>query len=434
MGKILLDYFMPISVSESTPEASTAFLKQVCVIATPKAGQEANVGTFFECTSMTQVAARTDNTDCQKLFDAGMSKVFLLLADSLDLAEEMEAEEGEFYTVLISSDFDDDDVEATQAEGLITITSYADLLVTAADTVEVAGVVFTAQSGAATLGTATFRAATSNAATATSLAAQINGHAVAGAKVLATVDDDEVTVTSILTGEIGNTYTLDYTDNGAEIGLTVSGSGTLTGGDGLDLGSFDGVIGYASEDADFLATFAADSKRCGFFMDSANGAATMFYAFGKLLSNLATWQNQQYISTPVDDGVTTLGQANSLFDDKVSFAITDDEFGKRLALFACGGEAIVAPYIMKNLSVDLQSRALTWISANQPQYTNVNASLLEQRLQEDVINQLYIQTQLIEAGVVQVTLQEDNFVATGAIDIAKPTALWRIFSTMGTTL
>ena len=158
------------------------------------------------------------------------------------------------------------------------------------------------------------------------------------------------------------------------------------------------------------------------------------YAFGKLLSNASNWLNQQYITMPFDDGIDTLGDANSLFDDKVCFVLSDDEFGKRLALFAVGGKAIVCPYILKNLRIDLQSAALSWISGNQPQYTKKEAALLETRLQQDVINEDYIDRNLIEAGTVEITLVNDNFVATGDINVAEPKALWRVFSEMRQTL
>lgn len=434
MAKILLDYVFPISVIETVPAASTAFLKQVCVVAKPKSGQEANVGTIFECATTAAVAARTDNTNSTQLFAAGMTKVFILLADELDIAEYIVAGLGDFWTVLISDDFTDADVTETFATGTVTITSYADLLVTAADTIEVAGVVFTAQSGAATLGTATFRAATSNDATAASFAAQINAHEDTAALVLATVDGAVVTITALDAGIAPNEYTLVYDDNGAEVGATVSGSGTLSGGDGLAVGEFDGVIGYSSEDADFVQAFAAQENQCGFLSGESNGAENMFYAFGKLLSNLLNWTNQQYISMPEDDGISTLGAANTHFDDKVSFVLHDEEFGNRLALFVAGGKAITAPYIGKNLRADLQSRTLSWIAANQPTYTLTNAALLEARLQEDVIQQMYVATQWIERGTISVTLGEDNFVASGAINISEPKALWRMFGEMRSTL
>lgn len=126
-----------------------------------------------------------------------------------------------------------------RATGLVTITSFANLLTTTADTVSVAGQAFTAQSGAATPGGATFQAATSNGATAVSLAAQINAHAVVGLKVYAVGNSTAATVTlySIVDGVgstgTGNDIAVAYTDNGGgNIGATISGlsGGKLSGG------------------------------------------------------------------------------------------------------------------------------------------------------------------------------------------------------------
>lgn len=435
MSKILLDYVFPITVITPTPAASTAFLKQVCVVATPKSGQEGNVGTLFECTTMAEVEARTDNDNAQQLFNAGMSKVYILLSDDLDLEDSMTTYLNTFYTVLISDDFDETDFVSAQAEGTVTITSYANLVSTTPDTLAVAGVTFTAQSGAATLGTATFQAASSNDATATSLAAQINAHATAGELVEATADGAVVTIQAIEAGWDGNDIAIAYTDNDTNVGLTLAGlsGGNLSGGAGIFLGTFEGVTGIANDDADVCAAQAVISNRCGFFVDSANGSKSMFYAFGKLLSNASNWLNQQYISMPFDDEVNTLGTANSLFDDRVSFVINDTEFSNRLAFFAAGGKAIVAPYILKNLRIDMQSKALQWISQNQPSYTLKEASLLETRLQEDVINS-YVSRNLIVSGNVAITLVESNFVATGEIEVPEPKALWKVVSEMTQTV
>lgn len=434
--KILLDYVFPITVITPTPEASTAFLKQICVVAKPKSGQEGNVGTMFECTTMTQVAARTDNTNAQQLFNAGMTKVFILLMDDLDLEDAMEANAGEFYTVLISSDFDDDDMTSAQAEGTVTVSSYANLVSGTDDVITIGGTAFTAQAGAATLGDPTFQAATSNNATAASLAAQINAHATIGDLVVATALSAVVTIKAKEAGPAGNDITLTYTDNDTNVGATLGGlsGGKLSGGAGILPGVFEGVIGVSSDDSEFLGDQAVIENRCAFYGSTTNGAKNMFYAFGKLLSNRSNWLNQQYISMPFSDDVETLGDAETFFDDKVSFVIQDDEFGNRLGLFAAGSKAIVAPYILKNLRVDLQSRALSWISGNQPQYTLKEAALLETRLQEDVINALYIALNLITAGTVAITLVESNFVANGAINVAEPKALWRVFSEMRQTL
>ncbi len=430
---ILLDYFFPITAIEPTAQASTAFLKQVCVVATAKSGQEANIGTITLCTSMTAVAALTDNTDAQQLFNAGMSRVYILLAADLYLSEFLEGHESDFYTILISSDFDKDDITETKATGIITISSYANLVSGTDDVITVAGTTFTAQTGAAVLGAGTFQAATSNDATATSLAAQINGHATVGALVTATVLGAVVTLTAKGDGSEGN-ITLTYTDNDTNVGAVLSGlsAGHLANGDGLFLGSFTGVTGIAEDDLAFLATQAAIQNRCSFYSKAANGAKNMFYAFGKLLSNALTWRNQQYISLPVSDDVETLGDSESLFDDRISFAIEDDQYGNRLALFCCGGKAIFAPYVIKNLEIDMQSAALSYISGNQPAYTKVQAALLEDELQKVVAD--YIEDQLLEDGVVEVALEEDNFVASADINVAEPKALWRIFGEMRQTL
>lgn len=430
MANILLDYFFPITAISPTPAASTAFLKQACIVVSPK-DMGVTAGVITACTTMAQVSALTDNVDAQQLFNAGMSRVYVLPMDDLDLADALEGHESDFFTVLVSSDFDKDDINATQATGTVTITDYADLISGTADVVTVGGIAFTAQAGAATLGTGTFQAATSNDATATSLATQINAHASL-TNVTAAAVGAVVTITAVDTGSSSNAITLTYTDNDTNVGATVSGA-TLSGGDGLFAGEFTGVIGVSSDDTSFLATQAAIENRCAFYTSGSVNAKNMCYAFGKLLSNALTWINQQYITMPFADDVETLGDANALFDDKVSFVISDDEFGERLALFACGGKAIVAPYIKKNLELDLQSKALTFISGNQPNYTLRAAALLEDSLQK-VIDVSYIDKQLIEAGTVEVKLEEDNFVASGYINISEPKAMWRIFGEIRQTL
>lgn len=433
--KILLDYFMSVTANDPTPAASTAFLKQVCILVLPKVG--VTPGVITVCTSMTAVAALTDNTEAQQLFNAGLNKVYVLPVDDLDVASVMETDGSDFYTLLISSDFDDADIDPTQAQATLTVSSYSNLLTTTPDTFTVAGVTFTAQSGAATLGDAKFTAATGNNETATSIAAQINAHATASALVEATVESAVVTIKAKNAGSAGNDIGLSYTDNGGgNIGITLAGltAGKLSGGDGLFLGTFPGVVGISSTDDEALADYNATPKYCGFHTTSGNKAKNMFYAFGKLLSNASDWKNQQYISMPFADDVETLGDAELLFDDKISFVISDDEFGKRLALFACGGKAIVAPYIIRNLEIDLQSKALQYVSANQPAYDHTQASLLEDEMQKvidgtpDVPG--YVQKGWITEGQIEIKLEQDNFVASGYIDVPTPRALWRIFASL----
>lgn len=306
MSNVLLDYFFPITAIEPTPQASTAFLRQVALVVKPKDMVTPQVTL---CTTPTAVAALTDNVDATQLFAGGMSRVYLVVSDDLDLATLLNANQGLFYTVLISSDF-----------------------------------------------------------------------------VKADMDDDGESL--------------------------------------IDLGTFPGVLGLAEEDKAFLAVKAAEANTCAFYT-AGNGAKNMCFAFGKLLSNQVAWRNQQYIAMPFADDVTVLGDAEQLFDDKISFVLSDDEFGDRLGLFAVGGKAIFAPYVVKNLEIDLQSEALSYISGNQPAYTVTNAALLEDELSKVI--QRYIDQQLIEAGLIEISLVQNNFVANGNINIAEPRALWRIF-------
>lgn len=307
---ILLDFLMPVSSIEPTPQASTAFLKQVLVVVKPKEG--ATEDTITLATSMSGVTALTDNTEAQQLFAAGMNRVFVVAVDALTgLGTLLEGKESDFYTILISSDFSDAEMDAA---------------------------VF---------------------------------------------------------------------------------------------GDYSGVIGMASTDDAKNATRAALKNRAAFHSSSTNKAKNMFFAFGKMLSNALGWTNQQYIQMPQADDVANLGDANALFDDRVSFVLNDTQFGPRLSLFAAGGKAIAAPYIIKNLSIDLQSAALSYVSGNQPAYTQTQAALLEDELQKVVDS--YIERALIDDGEIEIRLEQSNFVASGYITVPEPTAMWRIFAEMRQT-
>lgn len=429
--KLLLDYLFPITAIEPTSGASTAFLKQVCLVCKPKSGQEGNVGQIFACTTMTQVQARIANVDAnqhavddaQELFNAGMSKVYILLSNDLDLADALTANPGLFYTVLVSSDFIDDDF----ASG--------------GDAAESADV---------TVGDLTFTAPAGEDGNDLSIEF-LNEVDDAGEEVVHVAGD----VISVYMKDNASTaqQIKDACENSVEfaaLGVTVSiaggqenvaqqdaSSAPFTGGSdatgtGLLLGTFAGVSGMASTDLTLLDAQAAISRRCAFFKKNSTGSKNLCYAFGKLLSNSLNWRNQQYIPMPFDDDVETVGDAESLFDERISFSITDDEFSNRLAFFACGGKAIVEPYIVKNLTLDIQSKALQYISGNQPAYTKTQAALLEDELQTVIDG--YIEDQEIEAGEIEVSLENDNFVASGAINISEPKALWRVEGELRQTL
>lgn len=193
---------------------------------------------------------------------------------------------------------------------------------------------------------------------------------------------------------------------------------------GLDLGSWKGVTGVASNTGSVAEAQAAIENRVGFFKATLTGSKNMFYAFGKLLASSLTWANQQYISMPNSDGVETLGAARANFNDRVSFVLSDKQYGNRLGLFAVGGKAIIAPYVERNLELDIQSAALTYVTANQPAYTVAQAALIQAECQKVIDG--YVSRGLIESGSIDIRLEQSNFVASAYIVVPEAKGLWVI--------
>lgn len=122
----------------------------------------------------------------------------------------------------------------TYAVGTVVVTDHAALISGTDDALEVAGVEFTFQAGAHGAGTAQIKAETSNTATAANIVTQLNGYTGTGealdlSRVTATSSGAIVTLTADIYGTAANSYTLVYTDNDTNVGLTVSGA-TLLGG------------------------------------------------------------------------------------------------------------------------------------------------------------------------------------------------------------
>ena len=302
MSKTLLDFVFNVTALAATPAPSVGWLRKVCVVCAPASGVSTR---YVEITSELSAASYTDNAEIAELFDGGMTSVGLAVASSLGSAEELiDANDGEFFTVLVSSDF-------SGAEG-----SFA---------------------------------------------------------------------------------------------------------------SFPGVVGVSFEaTAEGSAeTYAATENRCAFMQKTGatHGAKNMFYAFGKLLASALRFSNQQFITMPYDDEFG-LGDAENYFDERLSFVLTDDDYGKRLAFLCCGGKAIVAPYVLEEIQILMQGRALSYITANQPAYTKKNASRLEDYLEG--VYDAYITTGQIESGSVDVELLADDFEASALVTVARPRALWRV--------
>lgn len=209
--------------------------------------------------------------------------------------------------------------------------------------------------------------------------------------------------------------------------ILVDGAFTNEELNALDDGDFAGVIGWSVENREQAKNWGYGNSNVGFYDLDVNGSQNMYYAFGKLLS-ANTWKNQQYIEMPYGSGISSINQAELMFEDSISFVLTSDEYQNRLALFASNRRAIVAPYVYEELTLKLQSKALQYISLNQPNYTEAEASLLEDALQGVVDG--YVEQGIITHGKVVVSLTDEQFVAQASINIPEPKALWRLKATM----
>jgi hypothetical protein len=195
----------------------------------------------------------------------------------------------------------------------------------------------------------------------------------------------------------------------------------------FDAGSFNGVVAWSGSSREQVAKWAIAENNVGFYDLDENESQNMYHAFGKLLS-ANSWKNEQFIEMPYSSGIDTINMAELMFSDNISFVLTSEEYSNRLALFASNRRAIIAPYVYEELTLKLQSKALQYISLNQPNYNEAEASLLEDSLQGVVDG--YITDRIITNGTVTVELTDEQFVAKATIQVAEPKALWRIRATM----
>ncbi|MDR3243818.1 MAG: hypothetical protein LBT79_03620 [Elusimicrobiota bacterium] len=229
-------------------------------------------------------------------------------------------------------------------------------------------------------------------------------------KILVIATEDLAGIKEIYKNSLNDFYTLlisrDFTDE--EI-------------DALNLGDFKSVLFSSSADSVFAGLQAKKKLKGVYYQDESN----FFYAWGKFLSAI-DWNNLQFQELLNDDGILDAPEAENLFNDRVSFSLKDSQSVNRLAFFAQGGEAIIAPYVMKEIELMLQSQTVNWININKPQYDEADCSLLAQYLKAKVIDS-YISRRLISGGEIEITTEgNENFIASGTITIPKPTALWRV--------
>jgi len=119
----------------------------------------------------------------------------------------------------------------------------------AGDNITIGATTFVGTTGAVTPGAATYSVDTGNTEAATSLAAQVNAHAVASTVVTASSASAVVTLRAVASGTAGNSIVLTSTDG---TDLAVSGSGTLSGATAVGADQFD-MSGTDAQTATSLA-------------------------------------------------------------------------------------------------------------------------------------------------------------------------------------
>jgi hypothetical protein len=175
--------------------------------------------------------------------------------------------------------------------------------------------------------------------------------------------------------------------------------------------------------------FAIREKTCAFMYDNpTTNAYNMLLAFGSLLS-AAAWRNQQYIpSTKSVGSIIALGAAESLFADRISFFMSDNESGNRLGFFVAGGKSITTPYIDKQFLLEVQFEQTNHLTVNQPFNVAVERSELE-RIGDNLIEE-YLEAGYFDPdGVNDMVITEgvEVFTVNGNVTTSPSIALWRVF-------
>lgn len=184
-------------------------------------------------------------------------------------------------------------------------------------------------------------------------------------------------------------------------------------------------VSVTSTQADYA--LAATKNSCVFHAESTLDSYNPLLAIGRLLS-AAAWRNQQYIDSTSNVGaVQTLGKCETLFDERVSFWLEDDDNGNRLGFFVAGGKSITTPYIEKEIELTMQYDMANFLTANQSFNVAVERAHLE-RIGNKVITNNLERGYLDPDGVntIKVTPSEEEFIVNGNLTTSPSVALWRV--------
>lgn len=192
----------------------------------------------------------------------------------------------------------------------------------------------------------------------------------------------------------------------------------------------------------FAKTFGRDKKKENSWLDTARAMSdficygtnlnsdnltynydNLYYALGSLLS-LDTLDNRQYIELPVTDNIVELGDAEDLFNKRISLSTSDIDYGHRLSGFFVGSQPIIAPYVDKLLQLDLQAAGVTATNLYKPNMTASAVAKVRDYLYQKVITK-YINPDIIPNITLSLDVNEEGWVAKGKIALSEIKTLWR---------
>jgi hypothetical protein len=165
------------------------------------------------------------------------------------------------------------------------------------------------------------------------------------------------------------------------------------------------------------------------FYDADYSTESAHFAFGALLSD-TYWRDQQYIEAGGDwFACEALGEAESLFEARVSFWLADDEYGLRLAFFGVGGEGITYPYIKEEIRRVVQSNGLGYLSLNKSKNTASERMRLESTLQSVIDEYALSPYYYLDGGAnndINLFKSNERYTVTGQMQTTVAEPLWRV--------
>lgn len=200
----------------------------------------------------------------------------------------------------------------------------------------------------------------------------------------------------------------------------------------FDPSGYDGVVGAVFGAKSDAEAYVADKNRTAFLDAALPKAYGMYYAFGAMVSG-AYWRAKQYLQV-VSTNVSTendLGDAEDLFSKKISFYLGDDQYGKRLGFFGCGGGSgdITAPYISEEIKRIVQSTGVNYLALNEPRNISISRIRLEDALQDKIDEYKLPPYQYLDPeGSNEITLTASNtaFTLNGQLSIKIAEPIWRV--------